>query len=208
MNRSTNGIAMALFLVGLFALSGCVPPVVAAAETTFPVRGRVVLPPQLGRPEPMKVVLNQGEHTVFTRFDGSFKFHDVSPGIYVVSVLDTRHHFGDIKVDVKSSGKVRALLYAYPGAPKAATAYPLVFRLKADYQYFVARPQLSVLSIFKHPMILMMVPMMLMMVCLPKMMENMDPEEREKMQKQMKHEDPREMLNKLWGNNANDSDSD
>ena len=36
MNRSTNGIAMALFLVGLFALSGCVPPVVAAAETTFP----------------------------------------------------------------------------------------------------------------------------------------------------------------------------
>ena len=56
MNRSTNGIAMALFLVGLFALSGCVPPVVAAAETTFPVRGRVVLPPQLGRPEPMKVV--------------------------------------------------------------------------------------------------------------------------------------------------------
>ena len=195
----------AILLLGVLALAS-VP--VFAVEKTFPVRGRVVLPSQMGRPEPVKVVLNQGEHTAFTRFDGSFRFHDVSPGIYTVSVLDTKHHFGDIKIDVKSSGKIRALFYAYPGAPKAATAYPLVFRHKANYQYFVARPQLSVLSIFKHPMILMMVPMMLMMVCLPKMMENMDPEEKEKMRKQMQHEDPREMLNKLWGNNNNDSDDD
>ena len=198
-------IIFATLFLGILAIA-CVP--VFAVEETFPVRGRVALPPQTGRPEPVKVVLNQGEYSTFTRFDGSFRFHDVSPGIYMVSVLDTKHHFGDMKIDVKSNGKIRALFYAYPGAPKAATAYPLVFRHKADYQYFVARPQLSVFSIFKHPMILMMVPMMLIMVCLPKMMDNMDPEEKERMRKQMQNEDPREMLNKLWGNSNADSDED
>ena len=82
------------------------------------------------------------------------------------------------------------------GAKKVPTVYPLHFRVQGNHQYFVARPQLSILSIFRHPMILMMVPMMLMMFCLPKMMENVDPEELKQMQDKMKSsgEDPMDQL--------------
>ena len=173
------------------------------------VDGRIHLPRELGILEPTKVVLNQGDYTAFSRFDGSFRFHDVPAGIYVVSVLSTEYHFGDIKIDVRNDGRIRALLYAYPGAPKAPTAYPLVFRLQAQYKYFVPRPELNMLSIFKHPMILMMVPMMLMMFCLPKMMENMDPEEMKQMKAKMKKgEDPRDQLPSWLGGTGGNADSD
>ena len=159
------------------------------------VEGRISLPTR-GRPPPMKVTLNQGEQWAMSKFDGTFQFHNVKPGIYVVNVVSTLHHFGEIKIDVRSSGKVRALLFPYAGAKKVPTVYPLHFRVQGNHQYFVARPQLSILSIFRHPMILMMVPMMLMMFCLPKMMENVDPEELKQMQDKMKSsgEDPMDQL--------------
>ena len=57
----------------------------------------------------------------------------------------------------------------------------------------------------------MMVPMMLMMFCLPKMMENVDPEELKQMQDKMKSsgEDPMDQLPAWLGGRAKDpEDSD
>ena len=174
------------------------------------VEGRISLPSR-GRPPPMKVTLNQGERWAMSKFDGTFEFRNVKPGIYVVNVISTIHHFGEIKIDVRPSGKVRALLFPYAGAKKVPTVYPLHFRVQGQHQYFVARPQLSILSIFRHPMILMMAPMMLMMFCLPKMMENVDPEELKQMQDKMKSsgEDPMDQLPAWLGGRAKDpEDSD
>ena len=63
------------------------------------VEGRISLPTH-GRPPPMKVTLNQGEQWAMSKFDGTFQFQNVKPGIYVVKVVSTIHHFGEIKIDV------------------------------------------------------------------------------------------------------------
>jgi len=91
--------------------------------------------------------------------------------------------------------------YVYPGAAKQPMAYnPLILYAHAKFQYFEPRPEFSMFSILKNPMIMMMVFGMGMMLIMPKMMENMDDEQKAQMQRQMEvQKDPSKMLSQFWG---------
>ena len=56
------------------------------------------------------------------------------------------------------------------------------------------------MMLLKNPMFLMMIVGVGMMTLMPMMMENLEPEERERMQKQMEmQKDPTKMLSSLFG---------
>ena len=79
----------------------------------------------------------------------------------------------------------KCIEYVYPGAPKQAIPHPLELTAHASYEYYEPRQGFSILSILKNPMLLMMIVSVGMMVLMPKMMEGLDPEQKEQMQKQM-----------------------
>lgn len=137
-------------------------------------------------PTGSRVTLNQGEHTAFVALDGQFRFHGVAPGTYTLEVVAPDIVYPEYKLDVAESGKMRAIAYEYPGAPRTMVQMPLVLAPVGAAAYFMARPKLNPLTLLKNPMVLMMGVMFLMMgVVMPKMMDAMTPEERAKMQSQM-----------------------
>jgi hypothetical protein len=137
-------------------------------------------------PSGSRVTLNQGEHTAFVSLDGTFRFHGVAPGTYRLEVVAPDIVYPEYKLDVRESGKMRAIAYEYPGAPRTMVQMPLVLAPVGAAAYFMARPKLNPLTLLKNPMVLMMGVMFIMMgVVMPKMMDAMTPEERAKMQAQM-----------------------
>lgn len=149
-----------------------------------------------------KIVLNGGEFTSYSKPDGSFSFYHVPPGVHVLDVLSHSLHFGQIKIQLlaDSMDAPNCIEYAYPGAPKQVVPHPLILKAHATYEYFEKRPGFSLLNILKNPMILLMVFSFGLMFMMPKMMENMDPEEQERMRKQMEmQKDPSKMLQNILG---------
>jgi hypothetical protein len=157
-----------------------------------------------------RVALNGGEYTTFARRDGRFTFYDLPSGVYVLDVLAVTENYSQFKIDFHTkSGEVRVLEYRYPGATKLPSTYPLVIKSQGQTAYFEVRQGMSVWSILKQPMVLMMLFSGGMMFLMPKMMENMDPEEMKNMQEEMGDTDPQAMLRNMFGGGKqNDDDSD
>ena len=110
--------------------------------------------------------------------------------------------FSQVKIQLleDSMDKPNCIEYAYPGANKQPIAHPLVLTAHATYEYFEQRPAFSVFSLLRNPMLLMMLFSVGMMYLMPKMMENLEPEEKEKMRAQMElQKDPAKMLSQLFG---------
>jgi ER membrane protein complex subunit 7 len=102
----------------------------------------------------------------------------------------------------------------YPGAPKRVVDYssssqsseqqPSVVKIHAlaEIRYFEERksPWFMISGLIKNPMLIMMVVMAGLMYMMPKLMEDMNPEERAQMKKQMAmQQDPVKMLGSLFG---------
>jgi hypothetical protein len=155
-------------------------------------------------------VLNGGEHYALTRGDGSFVFHSIAPGIYSLDVLSVTHHFPQIKLDVASreGGRIRALQYDYPGAPKRSVKHPLTVSPLQPHVFFEKRESVGLHTIYRNPMFMMMALPLFMMFVLPKMMSGMDPEEMKKAQEEMGDNDPSKMMGKLFGGGGGDEESD
>jgi hypothetical protein len=89
-----------------------------------------------------------------TAVDGTFIFHDISTGVYLVDVLDVQYHFSQLKIKVAAetdqvhlaceytllesavSIQVNVVDYKYPGATKQPGQYPLQFKAHAPLKYF------------------------------------------------------------------------
>lgn len=173
----------------------------AQVPTTF-LEGRLEFGPKVPFNITTRVTLNNGEYTTYSRKDGSFVIYNVPPGIHQIDVDSKEYHFGQIKVQLlkESMDAPKCLEYAFPGAAKRPVKYPLVLNPKGTYQYFQTKKGFSIFSMFKNPMVLMMLFSIGMMVVMPKMMEGMDPEEKAKMRKQMEDQkDPTQMLSQMWG---------
>ena len=103
-----------------------------AAVDGHAVEGKIKLPLKLlqeGDLRTTEVTLNGGEHRAFTRPDGSFRFTDVAPGVYLLDVLSTEYLFSQFKLNLpEDDGEIRVLEYMYPGANKRAAAYPVDLR--------------------------------------------------------------------------------
>jgi hypothetical protein len=138
------------------------------------------------------VSLNGGASIATTDSTGSFTFYDVEPGIYSIEALSTTHMFPVVKVLYleESMDKPKCNMYVYPGAEKQAIADAdcannLVMPAVATYDYFEKKPPFSVRGLFMNPMLIMMLVSGGAMYYMPKMMENMDPEQKAAMAKQM-----------------------
>jgi len=95
---------------------------------------------------------------------------------------------------------IQCIQYPYVGSPKQAIPHPLILTAHATYNYFIQKPGFSIFSLLKNPMVLMMIFGIFLMLIMPSMMENLDPEQKEQMQRQMEMQsDPSKMLNQLWG---------
>lgn len=153
-------------------------------------------------PKTTEIVLNGGEYRTYTRPDGAFTFHDVAPGVYLLDVLSIDYVFSQVKLNLPAAldQTIRCLEYRYPGAAKQPMNYPLELVPHVKQAYFEVREQPGLHTLFRNPMMLMMLFTGVVVLLMPKMMDNMDPEEMKKMQEQMGNaQDPAAMLKNLFG---------
>ena len=177
----------------------------------YPVEGKLRMRGSATLPATTEVVLNGGEYRTYTRPDGSFVFHDVKPGVYLLDVLSIEYIFSQVKLNLPTAVEsgIRCLEYRYPGAAKQPIPYPLELVPHVKQAYFEVRETPGLHTLFRNPMMLMLLFTGAVVVLMPKMMDNMDPEEMKKMQEQMgAAQDPASMLKNLFGAGGDDDDDD
>ena len=117
--------------------------------------------------------------------DGGFAFPAVAPGLYVLQVYAPTVIYANVRVEIsertqKFPGGVRASLL---DDPNKVYRYPLVIRPAAKANYFEEKQQmLSLKTLAKNPMYLIIGITVLVSLVLPKML---DPETVEEMKKEM-----------------------
>ncbi|QUC17074.1 uncharacterized protein UV8b_01315 [Ustilaginoidea virens] len=122
----------------------------------------------------------------------TFVFRNVPPGSYLADIHCRTDAFRPLRVDVLAPRDGAELVRAWetfrgndwantgeellPPREAGAGAHAFQVRSAGPKTYFVDRPQFSVLSILRNPMILMGLVSMALFFGMPKLMENMDPE--------------------------------
>uniref|UniRef100_A0A6N2KHE4 ER membrane protein complex subunit 7 beta-sandwich domain-containing protein n=1 Tax=Salix viminalis TaxID=40686 RepID=A0A6N2KHE4_SALVM len=129
-----------------------------------------------GKISNVKVILNGGQHVTFLRPDA---------GTHLMEVDAIGYFFSPVRVDVSARfpGKVQATL-----TEKRRSLSEMVLEPLKEEQYYEIREPFSVMSVVKSPMGLMMGFMVLVMFVMPKLMENMDPEEMKRAQEEMRNQ--------------------
>lgn len=206
---------------------------VSNVTTTTTINGKIQLPETLMRSNNKKgagddngnnvlpsvlITLNHGEFSTYSTYkEGIFTFPNVPAGVHVLDVHSPKYIFSQIKIQLlpDAMDDPKCIEYVYPGAPKqilASTNKPgetsfISLTAHGTYDYFEPRPTISVLSLLKNPMIIMMLIGALLMMSMPYMMEGLDEEQKEQMKKQMEvQQDPSKMINSLFGvPDANDA---
>ncbi|XP_044472465.1 ER membrane protein complex subunit 7 homolog [Mangifera indica] len=129
-----------------------------------------------------KVILNGGQSVTFLRPDGYFSFHNMSAGTHLIEVAAIGYFFSPVRVDVsaRNPGKVQAALTENRRGLNELVLEPL-----REEQYYEIREPFSIMSVVKSPMGLMVGFMLMVVFLMPKLTENMDPEEIRRAQEEM-----------------------
>lgn len=189
----------AVFLALLSIISQC---------DAITITGKLRLPESESTLNSTRITLDATRST-YSQIDGSFVFNNVGTGIHLLDIHSLEYHFSHVKIQVLDEGEIKCIEYAYPGAPKRPIEHPLLLTAHAKYDYFEARQGFSIFSIFKNPMMLMMLVSGGLMFMMPKMMEGMDDEQKEQMRKQMEmQQDPTKMMSMLWNDMAGGGEED
>ncbi|KAF5181572.1 Er membrane protein complex subunit 7-like protein [Thalictrum thalictroides] len=132
-----------------------------------------------------KIILNGGQRVTFLRPDGYFSFHDVPAGTHLIEVAAVGYFFSPVRIDVsaRNRGKVQAALTETRRGLTELVLEPL-----REEQYYEIREPFNVMSLLKSPMGLMMGFMVIVVFLMPKLMENMDPEEMKRAQEEMRNQ--------------------
>ncbi|PAA66760.1 hypothetical protein BOX15_Mlig026202g2, partial [Macrostomum lignano] len=133
-----------------------------------------------------RITVDSGNYLGFIRANRTFIVQHVPSGSFVVEAIHPNYLFEPMRVDVASSGKIRArkLNFLQPALVKKLT-YPLRFVSLGRAAYFQQREQLRTLDLLMNPSVLIMVVPMLILLVMPKLMNTQDPEVRKEMQQQM-----------------------
>ena len=170
--------AAAVLLLGSALLCGAAAENRVSHELRSDIEGRLTADGSL---HDVRVVLNAGAYVCVPRQDGSFVFHAIPPGSYLLEVYDTQRVWPTVRVDVsaKTAGKLRALVtHNRLPLPLPLPLEPLVTKPV----FFEKREGFKIGSILMNPMAIMMGVTLLIMAVMPKMMANMDPEQLKEMQ--------------------------
>ncbi|WOK98287.1 ER membrane protein complex subunit [Canna indica] len=130
-----------------------------------------------------KIILNGGQRVTFVRADGYFTFHNVPAGTHLIEVVELGYLFSPVRVDISARfpGKIQAALMENRKILDELILEPL----RVEQYYEIRRP-FSIMSLVKSPMGMMMGAMLIVMFVMPKLVENMDPEEIKKAQEEMR----------------------
>eukprot|EP00934_Nitzschia_sp_Nitz4_P005758 Nitzschia sp. Nitz4//scaffold20_size174350//93122//93873//NITZ4_002106-RA/size174350-snap-gene-0.218-mRNA-1//1//CDS//3329541821//5748//frame0 len=183
----------------------------SAQAPTTTLEGKLLYADKSPFNETTRITLNNAEYTTYSREDGSFSIFDVPPGIHQLDVHSVSYHFGQIKIQLlpDSMDTPKCLEYPYPGAAKMATKYPLELSPQATLEYFEKPKGFNIFGLLKNPMIIMVLFSGVMMYLMPKMMDDLTPEEQEKMRQHMKNQqDPTQMLSSMFGGGGDSSKED
>ncbi|KAF8110898.1 hypothetical protein N665_0078s0088 [Sinapis alba] len=187
--RSTSLIALLVFQISLFFFASTLP-ISSGTEDSYTITGRVRIPASTAighaaKFSNIKVVLNGGQHITFLRPDGYFTFHKVTAGTHLIEVYALGYFFSPVRVDVSARhhGKVQATLTETRRSLTELVLEPL----RAD-QYYEMREPFNVMAILKSPMGLMVGFMVVVVFLMPKLMENIDPEEMKRTQEELRNQ--------------------
>ncbi|KAK3211855.1 hypothetical protein Dsin_016561 [Dipteronia sinensis] len=157
----------------------------------YSISGRVKVPGLLGKAlgspggkiSNVKVILNGGQSITYLRPDGYFSFHNMSAGTHLIEVSAIGYFFSPVRVDVsaRNPGKVQAALTETRRGLTELVLEPL-----REEHYYEIREPFNIMSVVKSPMGLMMGFMLVVVFLMPKLMENMDPEEMRRAQEEMR----------------------
>ncbi|CAN6721060.1 unnamed protein product [Malus baccata var. baccata] len=153
----------------------------------YTIHGRVKIPPSLGvkgfapygKISNIKVILNGGQSVTFLRPDGFFT-------LYPICSLDkdiSNAVFVRVDVSARNPGKVQAALTENRRPLNEFVLEPL-----REEQYYEIREPFSIMSLVKSPMGLMVGFMLIVVFLMPKLVENMDPEEMRRTQEEMRNQ--------------------
>ncbi|KAK3438125.1 hypothetical protein EUGRSUZ_C02743 [Eucalyptus grandis] len=167
----------------------------------FTINGRVRIPGAgafglPGKISDAKVTLNGGKRITFLRPDGYFSFHNISAGTHLIEVAAIGYFFSPVRVDVsaRNPGKVQAAL-----TENRRVLNELVLEPLREEQYYEIREPFSIMSLVKSPMGLMVGFMLIVVFLMPKLVENMDPEEMRRAQEEMRSQGVPSLSNLLPG---------
>ncbi|CAF2113879.1 unnamed protein product [Brassica napus] len=193
--RSSPALAFLVLQISLIFFSSTLP-YSSGSEDTYAITGRVKIPPSnvighLSKLSNVKVILNGGQSVTFLRPDGYFTFHKVPAGTHLVEVSAMGYFFSpasflfSVRVDVSARhhGKVHATL-----TETRRSLTELVLEPLREEQYYEIREPFSIFSIVKSPMGLMVGFMVVVVFLMPKLMENIDPEEMKQAQEEMRRQ--------------------
>ncbi|KAK6927540.1 ER membrane protein complex subunit 7, beta-sandwich domain [Dillenia turbinata] len=138
-----------------------------------------------GKLSNVKVILNGGQSVTFLRPDGYFSFHNVPAGTHLIEVDAIGYFFSPVRIDVsaRNPGQIQAAL-----TENRKGLTELVLEPLREEQYYEIREPFSIISVVKSPMGLMVGFMLIVVFLMPKLMENMDPEEMRQAQEQMRNQ--------------------
>ncbi|CAN1828422.1 ER membrane protein complex subunit 7 homolog [Linum perenne] len=156
----------------------------------YTINGRIKIPVAkgfgvLGKVSTVKVILNGGQNVTYLRPDGYFSFHNVPAGTHLIEVSAMGYFFSPVRVDVSARfpGKIQAAL-----TENRRGLTELVLEPLREEQYYEIREPFSPMSIIKSPMGMMIGFMVVVVFLMPKLMENMDPEEMKRAQEEMRNQ--------------------
>ncbi|KAK2843177.1 hypothetical protein Q7C36_011392 [Tachysurus vachellii] len=176
-----------LILTVLFGLCAC-HDAEAEGEEKFRIEGRALVHGVRAEQwTPLAhVQLDRQEHVGFVRLDGSFTVNDVPSGSYVVHIVSPVYRFEPVRVDITSTGKMRARRVNYIKTSEVLQLpYPVQMTCTGHHSYFTKRDTWGWSDFFMNPMVLMMVPPVLIILLLPKLINMNDPGMRREMEQSM-----------------------
>ncbi|CAF3470395.1 unnamed protein product [Rotaria sp. Silwood1] len=117
-----------------------------------------------------RVLVNEGEYIGIPRVDGTFVISGIPSGSYVVSISSPRHIFEPARVDISSSGKIRARKVNLVEPQKVVLVkYPLRFDTYIKPNYFKNREVYHWTNIIFNPMLVQIVVGGILFYFLPKL---------------------------------------
>lgn len=118
-----------------------------------------------------KILINYGQLIAFPSEDGSFEVTGLTSESYIVEASHPMYVYEPMRVDITSKGKIRARRVNYIQPSLVQTLdYPLSFRPKGIYNYFIPRETWRITDILLNPMVILMVVPLVIIWLLPKMM--------------------------------------
>lgn len=194
-----NALVLCALVIWLFEL----------IEAGIHLEGRVEFPPinsnnnnDFIKPATLSVRLG-AQRSLVIMTTGKFKFEDIPLGTHEVSVSDSYVQYSRVFVEITTSGGAK-YYEVFPNPQNNAQTLQreipeLVLKPLGYIDYFEKRQQMTLSQMFMNPMVMMMLMTFAMAVVLPKMMENLDPEELKEINNRMQEQqkltaDPSKLL--------------